>query len=136
MHFMLLIQLLSCCFIAFNLIPGYKTLWAHEWKAPKEAAKRINPKEKSTVSINKGKELFHRYCSNCHGSDGTGGGLLSYTFKTTPPNLMERAGHHSDGDFAWKIANGRGEMPEFRSKLSEDQIWNITNFLKSGVVKK
>ena len=110
-------------------------VWAHEWKAPMEAIKKVNPKEKSVESINSGKRLFEQFCSNCHGTDGTGGGLLSYTLSTETPNLVERAGHHSDGDFAWKISNGRGEMPAFRDKLSMDQVWDITNFIKSLSLK-
>jgi len=35
------------------------------------------------------------------------------------------------GDFAWKIANGRGLMPGFKDHLTKEQIWDLTNFIQS-----
>jgi mono/diheme cytochrome c family protein len=51
--------------------------------------------------------------------------------KPSPSNLAERAGQHSDGDFAWKISNGRGSMPAFKNQLTENQIWDLTHFIQS-----
>ncbi len=47
------------------------------------------------------------------------------------------AGHHPDGDFAWKITNGRGPMPGWKGTLTDEQIWNVVNFIQSleGSVK-
>jgi len=50
--------------------------------------------------------------------------------KTKPTDLVQRAGHHSDGDFAWKITNGRGDMPSFKDPLAENQIWDLVNFIR------
>jgi mono/diheme cytochrome c family protein len=41
------------------------------------------------------------------------------------------AGHHPDGDIAWKIANGRGPMPAWKETLSQKDIWHLTNFVQS-----
>jgi len=41
------------------------------------------------------------------------------------------AGHHPDGDYAWKIANGRGAMPAWSGSLTENQIWDLVNFIQS-----
>jgi mono/diheme cytochrome c family protein len=46
------------------------------------------------------------------------------------------AGQHSDGDFAWKIANGRGPMPAWKSVLQENQIWDLVNFIQTLGDKK
>lgn len=43
---------------------------------------------------------------------------------------MAMAPGHPPGDFAWKIANGRGEMPPWQCALSDEQIWHIVNFIK------
>ena len=104
---------------------------AHGWKVPDEAAKRQNPIPKNAISINNGNRLFLKYCVVCHGKNGDGDGPLSSELNPKPANLKERAGNHSDGDFAWKIANGRGAMPAFKDQLSENQIWNLTNFIQS-----
>jgi len=45
------------------------------------------------------------------------------------------AGKHSDEDFAWKIVNGRGPMPSYKDTLTENQIWDLTNFIQSLKMK-
>ena len=44
---------------------------------------------------------------------------------------MAMSGMHEDGDIAWKIAVGRGAMPGFKEKLSQEQIWDLVNFIQS-----
>ena len=39
---------------------------------------------------------------------------------------------HTDGDFFWKIQNGKGEMPSFKEDLSGNDIWNVINYIKSS----
>jgi len=45
--------------------------------------------------------------------------------------LTVMAGQHPDGDFAWKIANGRGPMPAWKQSLKPNQIWDAVNFIQS-----
>ncbi len=49
----------------------------------------------------------------------------------SPPNLKERIKMHPDGDFFWKIQEGRGDMPSFNEDLTEEQIWEVINFIRS-----
>jgi mono/diheme cytochrome c family protein len=122
--------ILIICFFIILISLSIETN-AHGWKVPDEAAKRQNPIPKNEISINNGNRLFLKYCVVCHGKNGDGDGPLSAELNPKPANLKERAGNHSDGDFAWKIANGRGPMPAFKDQLSENQIWNLTNFIQS-----
>lgn len=110
-------------------VPGL--LMAHGWKAPKEAAERPNPVARDQASLDRGQKLFEQNCAICHGKEGRGDGVLAKNLKTRPTNLKERAGHHTDGDFAWKIANGRGDMPGFKDQLTESQIWDMVNFIQT-----
>ncbi len=77
-----------------------------------------------------GGTLFQENCAACHGADGRGGGGLAADLETVPADLMAMAPGHPPGDFAWKIANGRGEMPPWQGALSDDDIWHIVNFIK------
>ena len=104
---------------------------AHSWKAPKEASERQNPVPKGQDSIERGEVLYRKYCASCHGKSGQGDGPLAHNLKPKPADLVERAAHHSNGDFAWKITNGRGAMPAFKDQMSEDEIWDLTNFIKN-----
>ena len=111
------------------LIPSL--LLAHDWNAPKEAASRQNPVPQDAAAVERGKQLFAQFCAGCHGKNGQGDGPAAAALKPKPTNLAERAGPHPDGDFAWKIANGRGPMPAFKNQLAENQIWDLTHFIQS-----
>lgn len=107
------------------------TLFAHDWNAPQEAAQRPNPVPKDAAAIERGQKLFEQYCANCHGKNGQGDGPLAAALNPKPANLATRAGHHTDGDFAWKIANGRSVMPAFKNQLTENQIWELAHFIQN-----
>ena len=101
------------------------------WMAPEDAAKRKNPVAADAASIARGKKLFQANCASCHGAQGKGDGPAGRALKPKPADLAAMAGQHPDGDFAWKIANGRGLMPAWKGMLSEAQIWDTVNFIQS-----
>ena len=113
----------------FALMP--LALFAHDWDAPEQAAQRSNPVPKDAAAIERGQKLYEQFCANCHGKKGQGDGPLAATLNPKPSNLAVRAGHHTDGDFAWKIADGRGVMPAFKNQLTENQIWDLTHFIQN-----
>lgn len=104
---------------------------AGHWMAPEDAAKRKNPVAADAASIARGKKLFQANCASCHGARGKGDGPAGRALKPKPADLAAMAGRHPDGDFAWKIANGRGPMPAWKGTLSEAQIWDTVNFVQS-----
>ena len=101
------------------------------WMAPEDAEKRKNPVMASAASIQRGRNLYETNCASCHGAQGRGDGPASKTLSTKPADLASMAGKHPDGNFAWKIANGRGLMPAWKGTLSETQIWDAVNFIQS-----
>jgi mono/diheme cytochrome c family protein len=116
--------------VLIHFLPSNSIL-AHGWKAPKEAAKKANPVELTMKSVQKGKETYLDVCSNCHGDNVKGGDPKEFMGQKTPPNLILRLKHHSDGDFFWKIQNGKDDMPSFEEDLEPSEIWDIINFIKS-----
>lgn len=105
---------------------------AHEWMAPKEAASLVNPIAADEESIATGKEIFLNNCAYCHGEDVRGMSSEEAGLDTSPPDLKKRLKNHTDGDFFWKIENGRGEMPAFQESLDDEEIWHVINFIKSS----
>jgi len=101
------------------------------WMAPADAAARKNPVPANAASIERGKKLFEANCATCHGKTGRGDGPGAAALNPKPADLKAMAGNHSDGDYAWKIANGRGAMPAWRGVLDEKQIWDAVNFVQS-----
>ncbi|HUU40853.1 MAG TPA: c-type cytochrome [Desulfatiglandales bacterium] len=104
---------------------------AHEWMAPKEAAMEKNPVKMDPDSIQLGQKSFSENCAYCHGDNAEGNKSKSIGHETNPQNLKETIKSHSDGDFFWKIQNGKGEMPSFKDELNANEIWSIINYLKS-----
>ncbi len=101
------------------------------WISPEAAQKRVNPVERNEESITRGADLFAANCASCHGRTGVGDGPAAVALNPKPANLRKMSGQHPDGDFAWKIANGRGAMPAWKRSLDENQIWDLTNFIQS-----
>lgn len=101
------------------------------WMAPEDAAKRPNPVATDRASRQRGRKLFAANCASCHGRAARGDGPAGAALNPKPADLTVMAGQHPDGDFAWKIANGRGPMPAWNAQLSEKNIWDLVNFIQS-----
>jgi mono/diheme cytochrome c family protein len=101
-----------------------------------EAAKVKNPVAASAASIKAGEALYTKNCSFCHGAKALGDGKLAPA-GTKPANLTdatwERGG--SDGEIHATILNGTtasgGKMPGVKGRLSDTDVWNIVNYLRS-----
>jgi mono/diheme cytochrome c family protein len=101
------------------------------WTSPVEVVARVNPIKSDQASLARGKQSYFQYCSSCHGATALGDGPNGAMLNPKPTNLASMAGIHPDGDFAWKIANGRGSMPEWRTVLKENQIWDLVNYIQA-----
>ncbi len=73
----------------------------------------------SADDVQTGKQLFKKYCSNCHGADGSLGvnGAINLQFSTL--NFEERK---------MVISMGRNLMTGFASNLSPEQIDSIAHY--------
>jgi len=101
------------------------------WASPKEAATRTNPIKSDQASLDRGKQVFMTNCASCHGPTAEGNGPVGANLNPKPTNLTIMAGNHQDGDFEWKIANGRGAMPGWKSILNEKQRWDVVNYIQA-----
>jgi mono/diheme cytochrome c family protein len=118
-------------FISFFLAATNGYIFAHSWEAPKAEAQLKNPTPFTAESINDGKAMFKELCSHCHGDNAEGLKPEETGLEKNTGNLHKRLKSHSDGDFFWKIQNGKDEMPSFSKELTENQIWDIINYIRS-----
>ena len=102
------------------------------WKAAPEADGYKNPNKPTPASIAAGKKVYDKFCVLCHGTEGNGDGPSAKTMLISPATFRakEPMRSQSDGALAWKILNGRGPMPSWAPVLSEDDIWNVINFIR------
>lgn len=105
-------------------------------QAPSSAiANPVNPVMPDQASIAAGKTLYEHNCLACHGLTGKGDGPAGLALNPRPADLSYHAipGVHTDGQlFDW-ISNGfpNSAMPAFASKLSEDDRWNLVNYIRT-----
>jgi len=104
-------------------------------QTPIESGGPINPIPPNATSVAAGKAIFEEKCVLCHGESGKGDGPVGVTLNPRPADLTQHAipGVHTDGQlFGW-ITNGfpGSVMPPFRQALSDDDRWNVVNFIRT-----
>jgi hypothetical protein len=100
------------------------------WDIPVQEARRLNPIEVSPQSLARGETLFRDNCTRCHGTYGFGDGPQAKDLRVPPPQLRHAARHYNDGELFYIIRKGRDPMPAWKDILSEDQMWNLINYLR------
>jgi mono/diheme cytochrome c family protein len=101
-----------------------------KWTAPASAAAKRNPVRANAASIGRGKTVYTAACASCHGSSGKGDGPAAKDLKESPGD-MTKLGSQSDGALFWKISEGKKPMPPFATKLSDQQRWDLINYLRT-----
>ena len=89
-----------------------------------EQPKKLNPYTGDEEKIAEGRKLYLKWnCYGCHGTMG-GGGM-------GPPLLDEQWLYGGDdASVLESIREGR-EMPSFKDRLTEDEIWKIIAYIRS-----
>jgi mono/diheme cytochrome c family protein len=105
---------------------------AEDWTAPPRAARRKNPIAADAASIAAGKTLYAQQCLSCHGDKGKGDGTAAKDLEKKPGDLSSaKVQEQSDGSMFWKITEGRKPMPTFEKLLTEDQRWQVINYVRT-----
>jgi mono/diheme cytochrome c family protein len=100
------------------------------WPAPARAAARKNPVTADAASIARGKVVYTAECLTCHGASGKGDGPQAKDLEKNPGNLTNLQGQ-SAGALFWKVSEGKKPMPTFSSKLTEQQRWDVVNYIQT-----
>ena len=100
-----------------------------------EAKKLKNPVTSSPESIKAGQASYAKYCRFCHGADAKGNGPQAPE-GSHPPDLTDAKWDHgdSDGEIFTVIKEGAGQksvMKPFKSKMTDQEIWNVVNYIRS-----
>ncbi len=88
----------------------------------------INPLPLTECNVEKGKELYIRFCTHCHGEKGAGDGKVSMNENINPP---ANAYTKPDGQMFYSITYGKGVMGAHGSLLNQKERWQVINYIKS-----
>jgi copper resistance protein D len=94
---------------------------------------RKTPVPFDTISIANGSALFAENCVACHGTQGKGDGVMAKSFPKPPVDMLTEphTAKHTAGDFFHWLTFGIPDtgMPVFADKLSEEDRWDVVNYL-------
>lgn len=76
----------------------------------------------SAAQLERGRAVYADRCARCHGSDGQGRTRMGESVE--PPDLSDAAWQRTrtDARMIASVANGRGQMPAFKKKLTRQDI--------------
>jgi mono/diheme cytochrome c family protein len=105
---------------------------AEKWTAPAAEARKKNPVPASESSLVAGEKVYVKRCVACHGKTGNGDGpdaadLAIHPAKLSDPLIQKE----TDGELFWKITVGKKPMPNYATRLSPTDRWNVINYLRS-----
>lgn len=104
-----------------------------DWAAPAKARLLKNPVPPTPQVIAQGMNTYMDRCQSCHGEHGNGRGERAEKLSLAPSDFTDAhtLSGQTDGELFWKISEGHRPMPGFKGKLSEDQRWQLVDFIRT-----
>ena len=87
----------------------------------------------SAASLERGQEIYERFCIVCHGADGVGANAnIADKHPLLPAYNVSGAqvAGYSDAYIYAMIRVGRGLMPEYGSRITHFDRWHVVNYLR------
>lgn len=81
--------------------------------------------------LGRGRRIFQRTCSSCHGPDGRGVQRLGLV---RPPRDLTRAEFHAqvtDEQLRQVIRTGKGQMPAFGGLMGDEDLRHVIAFIRT-----
>ena len=115
------------------LVVYWATQQSKPWVVPPEYKSLKNPLVSSASHLEAARQLYREDCAQCHGQTGKGDGPEAWMHRPSPADLTDslRMANVTDGEMFYQITKGRRPMPAFKSRLTEDQRWQLVLFLRT-----
>ena len=119
-------------FIASALVAVSEESSKGKWTAPAAEARKKNPVAVNQSSLAAGEKIYLKRCVECHGKTGNGDGPDAADLGIHPAKLSNPAiQQQTDGELFWKITVGKKPMPNYGTRLSATDRWNVVNYLRT-----
>lgn len=107
------------------------------WPVPEEAKKMKNPVAATPENLAAAREIYLNDCAQCHGETGKGDGSEAPMYDVQPADFTDAhmMGEMTDGEIFYKITEGRKPMPSFKKRMTEEQRWQLVNYVRTFVPK-
>ncbi|HUK31246.1 MAG TPA: c-type cytochrome [Candidatus Acidoferrum sp.] len=119
------------------LVAGLASALDEDWKAPPEAKRMKNPVTPNADNLATARAIYADKCAKCHGDKGTGDGPEADMYTPAPANFTDAKMMNgmTDGEIFWKMTEGRKPMPSFKQDLTDEQRWELVNYLRTFAPK-
>ena len=102
------------------------------WNAPASVKEKKNPFVADASSLERGGKSYAIDCQRCHGKSGRGDGSSAMKLEKTVADLSsDQVQSQTDGELYWKISEGRKPMPLAKRTLTDDQRWDVINYIRT-----
>lgn len=120
-------------FIMVAIAGGIIVYALSDWSAPAKAKAMPNPIPATPQAIGAGMSVYMDRCQNCHGEDGNGKGERADKLSIQPSDFTDAhaMSAQTDGELFWKISEGHRPMPAFKKKLSEQERWQLVDYIRT-----
>jgi mono/diheme cytochrome c family protein len=99
-----------------------------------------DPSPDTKAKLRRGRMVFERNCSSCHGWNGQGGGPGAFALVPAPADLewlRNTPKERADPYIYWTISEGgrefESDMPAFKNKLSRNDLWAVIAYIRAGM---
>jgi thiosulfate dehydrogenase len=99
----------------------------------REAPQGAVAMQASDANVKAGIKLYAQNCMVCHGaSDGVASNIALGLFQEAPQLAKDGVEDDPEGKIYWKVKHGirLTGMPSFSKTLKDEQVWQVTLFLK------
>lgn len=126
-HFTIMMSIGLIVFCSLQKVVQQKT----NWIAPEWADTLKFPFTNNSNTEQKGKILFEKLCTACHGNAGKGDGAAGVALKPRPQDLTSAmVQKQTKGAIFWKITTGRSPMASYKTVLTDDQRWQLVSYIR------
>ena len=118
--------------IAILFIGTNKIVAQKNWAVPEYTKGLKNPFAGNIAATAEGKNIYKQMCVLCHGVTGNGNGEAGLSMEIKPANFLalKEIQKETDGEIFWKITVGKPPMSSYDELLSEDQRWQLVNYIR------
>ncbi|MEI6507159.1 MAG: cytochrome c [Bacteroidota bacterium] len=123
-------SVLTCVTLLFTTIAFAQH--STPWNVPETEKSKKNLYASDASSIARGKKTYKAECFRCHGKEGKGDGSGADLLDKQVADLTsDKIQNQTDGELFWKISEGRKPMPLAKHTLTDDQRWDIINYIRT-----